>query len=286
MLIESLPKVSYIVPVYNHQDYVTQTLDSIVADSYSNKELVIINDGSTDCSHETIQSWIKANKHEIDILYKNRENEGISKTLNELISISSGAYIVPVASDDYLINNMTLSRIELLQKNPDKLMLINDAIVVNEKNELIYSSGNFEYYKGNKSNFTSEKGLMREIVRNWACVGPICIIDKKMYKEIGYYNPDLAIEDWDFYLRASSRKLIFFDDIKVAAYRIHSSNAHASLSKRVIMLKTIRKIALINMQYFSFPLNVILYYKYIKTNISILKSKIDMILSKRKNSKI
>ncbi len=78
MLIESLPKVSYIIPVYNHQEYVLQSLDSVVADNYPNKELVIINDGSTDCSHEIIQTWIESHKLNIDILYKNRSNKGIS----------------------------------------------------------------------------------------------------------------------------------------------------------------------------------------------------------------
>ena len=286
MLIESLPKVSYIVPVYNHQEYVVQTLDSVVADSYPNKELVIINDGSTDRSHEIIQSWIKSHKLNIDILYKNRSNKGISKTLNELIAMSSGDYVVPLASDDYLINNTTLSRVELLSKNPDKLMLINDAIVVNEKNQLVYSSGNFEYYQGNKKNFTSDKGLMTEIVSNWSCVGPICIMDKKIYEEIGYYNPELAIEDWDFYLRASSKKLILFADIKVAAYRIHTNNAHSLLSKRIAMLQAIGKTALANTQCFNFPLNLILYYKYIRANLSICKAHIEKILFKRKNSQI
>lgn len=282
MLIESLPKVSYIIPVYNHQEYVLQSLDSVVADNYPNKELVIINDGSTDCSHEIIQTWIESHKLNIDILYKNRSNKGISKTLNELIAMSSGHYVIPLASDDYLINNMTLSRIKLLNKNPDKLMLINDAIVVDEKNNSVCSSGNFEYYKGNKKNFTSDKGLMTEIVRNWACVGPICIIDKKIYEEIGYYNPELAVEDWDFYLRASSKKLILFADIKVAAYRVHTDNAHVLLSKRIAMLQAIGKTALANTACFNFPLNTILYYKYIKANFSISKAYIETILSKRK----
>lgn len=271
MSLISFPTVSYIIPVYNHEKYIIQTLDSILLENYPNKEILIINDGSTDTCHEKIQSWMKIHENDITIVYKSRENKGISRTLNELISISSGQYILPVASDDYLINNMTLQRVEILQNNPNKLMLISDAIVVNEDNNIIYSSGNFELYGGNKDHFFSDDGLINEIVRNWSCVGPICIMDKRIYDQIGYYDSSISIEDWDFYLRASAKKLILFEDMKVAAYRIHSNNAHATLSNRANMLKAIAQTAHQNRRYFDFPFNLILYFKYIKSRLSMVK---------------
>ncbi|MFY9141772.1 glycosyltransferase family 2 protein [Sulfuricurvum sp.] len=267
----SFPTVSYIIPVYNHEQYIVQTLDSILLDTYPNKEILIINDGSTDACHEKIQSWLKIHENDITVVYKSRENKGITRTLNELISMSSGQYIIPIASDDYLINDMTSHRIEVLKNNPEKLMLINDAIVVNENNDITFASGNFELYGGNKNNFFSEEGLISEIVRNWSCVGPICIMDKRIYDQIGYYDTDIPIEDWDFYLRASAKKLILFEDIKVSAYRIHNNNAHATLSNRVNMLKAIAQTAHQNRKNFDFPFNIILYFKYIKSNLSMIK---------------
>lgn len=269
MLVNNFPKVSFIIPVYNHQNYLIQTLDSVLLDTYPNKELIIINDGSTDLSHMLIELWATKNKPNIDVLYKNRENKGLAITLNELISLSTGKYIVPLASDDYLINDMTLLRVRTLEKSPNKLMLINDAIVVDSNNNLICSSANFEFYKGKKKYLTSSRGIMHEIVFNWFCAGPICMIDKRLYEKIGYYNTKLLVEDWDFYLRASANKQILFSDISVAAYRIHKQNTHSSLSKKINIYLSIATTAKSNISYFHFPLNMILYCKYLKIKISI-----------------
>lgn len=271
MVFKQLPKVTYIVPVYNHQQYVTQTLDSILHDTYTNKELIIIDDGSTDNSHAIIQQWILSQQNQLDIVYKSRKNQGISKTLNELISLSSGKYIIPIASDDYLINDMTLKRVELLEMNPHKLMLINDAIVIDENNNKTFNSGNFELYHGCKNNFYNDKKLLFEIANNWSCVGPICILNKEIYEEIGYYNPNLLIEDWDFYLRAATKQRIIFENWVVAAYRKHSYNTHSSLNKKFLMLNSLKAIALENSKNVPFPINLILYYKFIKLNLSLLK---------------
>ena len=271
MIEQTFPKVSYIVPVYNHQSYVIQTLNSILNDTYSNKELVIIDDGSTDNSNNIIKNWIDQHQHEINIYYKSRENKGVTNTLNELISISTGKYIIPMASDDYLINNMTPQRVRLLEQNPHKLMLINDAIVIDENNTLIFSSGNFELYHGNKNNFYDDKKLLLEIASNWSCVGPICILNKKIFSEVGYYNPNLLIEDWDFYLRTAVKGLIMFEDLTVAAYRKHKFNTHSSFEKKISMYISLGITARINAKNVSFPIKLILYYKYLKSRLSILK---------------
>lgn len=282
-MIVNCPKVSFIIPVYNHKNYVLQTLDSIFLDTYPNKELLIINDGSTDDSDPIIQEWVKKHKSEIAIFYRYRENKGIVATLNELIRMSSGKYIIPIASDDYLINNSTAKRIDRLQKNPDKLMLINDAIVIDENGTKIYDSGNFEYHAGNKKHFFSDRTLMHEIIYNWSCVGPICLIDRRIYDEIGYYDPDLMVEDWDFYLRASSKKLIIFEDSKVAAYRLHTNNSHTSGERKIHIYHALKMTAFKNIRNFVLPFNIVLLWKYVKVSLSLILLKIKYQLSFGKN---
>ena len=92
--------VSVIIPCYNHEKFIQATLDSIARDTYPYKEIILINDGSSDHSDQKITEWISSNNNEIKITYVNRKNKGICSTLNELIGIAKGKYILPLASDD------------------------------------------------------------------------------------------------------------------------------------------------------------------------------------------
>ncbi|MDB9938744.1 glycosyltransferase family 2 protein [Candidatus Thioglobus sp.] len=112
--------VSFLIPYYNHKQYVGQTLDSILNDTYPNKEVIIINDGSTDNDIGVINDWIDRNSNTLPIKFISRENKGITKTFNELARASKGKYIVFCASDDYLINNTIKDRVSILEKKSRK----------------------------------------------------------------------------------------------------------------------------------------------------------------------
>jgi glycosyltransferase involved in cell wall biosynthesis len=257
-----IPKVSIIIPVYNHEMFIEQTLNSILCDTYPSKEIVLINDGSKDNSDSVIQAWIQAHENSIEINYLNRENRGLTKTLNELITRSSGQYIVILGSDDYLINNTIEERVRLLENNPSKLMIIGDAIVVDENDHTTYESGLFGFHHGNKASYFNVSGLKREIVKNWSVVGPVGMVDRKIYDIIGNYDESLFIEDWDFYLRAVAKDLILFYDAKVAAYRLHSSNTINNPAVLTKMWKSGMETAKKNIKNFGFPYNFWLFKKY------------------------
>jgi glycosyltransferase involved in cell wall biosynthesis len=218
------PKISILIPLYNHEEFIEQTLNSVLEDEYLNKEIIIINDGSTDKSDNIVKQWIYKNKNNIEIKYIYRENKGLHYTLNELYELSSGKYIINIASDDYLINNTLKKRVELLESNPNKLMLIADCIVVDNKNNIVYNSASFELHHGIKDNYFDDKTLRKEILYNWATVGPSYMLNRKIYDVIGFYDSSIYLEDWDFAVRAISKDLILFFDEKVAAYRLHQNN--------------------------------------------------------------
>lgn len=262
MNIENFPLVSIIIPVYNHASYIKQTLESIASDTYPHKEIVLINDGSTDNSHEVITKWIELNKERIVINYLNRENKGVSETINELIDRSLGRYIVGLGSDDYLINNTIAARVSLLQSNPSKLMVIGDAIVVDGVGNITHESGNFGFHHGVKENYFTDKGLKYEIIRNWSVVGPVGMVDRKLYDVIGRYDDKLIVEDWDFYLRAVAKDLIIFLDQKVAAYRIHGSNTISNPKTLVKFRHSIMISAKQNLKLFPFPYKYWLWKEY------------------------
>jgi glycosyltransferase involved in cell wall biosynthesis len=219
------PLVSIVIPCYNHEKYVAYTLSSILDDTYPNKEIVIINDGSTDNSDDVIRKWISQYDSKIPVTYKNRENRGICKTLNELLDTSNGKYVLPVASDDALYGNTIEQRVRIMESNEQygKLVLIGDALVIDENNNITGPSS-MAINAGNKLKFKTDNGILAEMIDRPSTVGPISFINKSIYSKIGYYPEDLSAEDWFFYPRAASIKAILFWDNIVAKYRVHSGN--------------------------------------------------------------
>ena len=99
------PLVSILIPLYNHERFISQCLDSIINDPYPSKEIIVVNDGSTDHSLATVQKWYLKNRDKLSGLFtlKTRGNMGLCRTLNELVSIAQGEYIAVLASDDFLL---------------------------------------------------------------------------------------------------------------------------------------------------------------------------------------
>ncbi len=91
--------ISILVPVYNVENYLSQCLDSILAQTYKDIEIVMVNDGSTDHSKYIASSY--ANRYSFIHLY-NYENAGISTTRNRLLRHAKGEYVFFVDSDDYI----------------------------------------------------------------------------------------------------------------------------------------------------------------------------------------
>ena len=111
----SLPFVSVVMPVYNAEQYLNEAIDSILLQSYSNFELIIINDGSTDKSRDIISGY---QDKRIKLL-NNDQNQGIVYTLNRGIENSRGKYIVRMDSDDISYPERIEKQVCFMEVHPD-----------------------------------------------------------------------------------------------------------------------------------------------------------------------
>ncbi len=231
------PLISIIIPVYNNEKYIKKALDSVLEDNYPNKEIVFIDDGSTDNTDQVISEWIEKYKNLIPVKYRSRENRGISKTLNEILEMCQGEYYARLDSDDYLLPDGSLmNRLQYLEDNPQKLAVIGDCIVVDLDDNVVYESALFERAHHSKQNFMSSEGLKKEFLTNFAIPGPVLMMHHTIFNHTGKYNEEVIIDDLDFYLIAAEKNLIGYLDKKVSAYRIHGLNMSAKNSKSYLKL--------------------------------------------------
>ncbi len=235
------PLVSIIIPSYNHALYITEALDSVKADSYPNKEIVVIDDGSRDESVKVIEKWMAQNPS-INVKFRSRENRGLCRTLNELVEATEGKYLVILASDDYLVNNTISERVAILEDHPEKLVLVSDAEVVDDKGEKIFDSSMEGFHKKKKKNYLTDEGILDEVLFNFGISGAVVLLDKSIYKEIGLYPENLHGEDLYFYSKAALNNKILFYDKVVSGYRIHDTNTSAN--KNPDLLKNVMDVYL------------------------------------------
>lgn len=114
------PLISIIVPVYNVRDYLEECINSILNQSYTNWELILIDDGSTDGSTEICDS---SEKNDIRIKVYHRSNQGVSSVRNFGVAVSKGEFIMFVDSDDCLHKDgIALLLTQLLTQNADFIM--------------------------------------------------------------------------------------------------------------------------------------------------------------------
>jgi glycosyltransferase involved in cell wall biosynthesis len=252
----NFPLVSVLIPFYNHNRFIKKTLDSILEDSYPNKEIIIINDGSTDPDDSNITHWIDKHKDSIKIIYTKRENKGLTKTFNELLKLSVGQYIVVCASDDYLINNTIAKRVELLEQveSQNKLILVSDNIVVDDHNKLLFTSNLFELRHTDIEKLSSDEGLKYSIIKQWSFAGPSWIANRRLFDEFGLYlDENLLVEDWDFFLRVVANNFALFYNEKVSAYRWSPKNSNRNDAFTKKLKEDLRQTALKNSVLFDEP---------------------------------
>jgi glycosyltransferase involved in cell wall biosynthesis len=218
------PLVSVLIPAYNHDQFVEQCLRSALEEPYPNKELIVIDDGSTDGTAKTISAWIARHCASIPIDFTSRANKGVSATLNELASRAKGQFLRLGASDDYLLPGGLRAQVEYLLANPRKLAVIGDSVVVGERGETLYQSAMTDLHRVKKSAYLSDRGIRRQVIRKWAVGGPVPMIRKEAFEFLDGWSEDLRIEDWDFFLRLVARDALGFIDVKVGCYRVHSRN--------------------------------------------------------------
>lgn len=237
----SQPLVSVIIPCYNHSKYVVDTLNSVVKDTYENKEICIIDDGSKDDSVKYIQEWIDLHQHEIKIKFKTWSNRGLCATLNELIKMAEGEYLLPCASDDILLENTIAYRVNFMMAHPEKKVFVSDSQVIDEKNKLVMLSS-LAYHGGDIQDYSDPHKMLKTLLfGHWGYIGPVLFLHKDVYDTIGLYDEYLAFEDHDFFLKVISQDIIFFSTDVCAKYRIHSQSLSHNPMNRIKGVSAILK---------------------------------------------
>ena len=219
-------KLSVILPVYNQEKYLKESINSILNQSYKNFELIIINDGSTDGSEKIIFEF-----KDPRIIYFKQDNLGLTKTLNIAINKAKGKFIARMDADDIAGKTRFEKQINYFDKHPDFKICGTWAKLIDEE-------GNIINYKKTKN---TDHDIKKNIIKKNEFVHPSVMFDKNMFVELGGYNNEFKIaQDYDFFIRACKKYKVYNIPEFLIKQRINKESI--SISKMRKSLKSALKI--------------------------------------------
>lgn len=237
---KDFPLVSVLIPAYNHENYIQETIESIINQTYPNIELIILDDGSKDKTWEKITELKpKCENRFVKSHFETKQNEGTCMTLNKLLKLSSGEFVYIIASDDLAKPQAIEEEVKFLQDNPDYALAVGDNEYVDSMGKQIFrtqkaftSNIKNAKYKTVKEflssklkidflsdDFGSYKTLYKE---NYIPNG--YLIRKNIFETIGNFTKNAPLEDFWLMLQISKYKKMKYIDEILFSYRIHDTN--------------------------------------------------------------
>lgn len=192
------PKVSIIIPVYNGSNFVAEAIDSALAQTYKNIEIIVVNDGSTDNG----QTAKVAKRYGEKIRYFEKNNGGVATALNLAIEKMTGDYFSWLSHDDVYFPNKIESQIDFInqQKLSDRFILYSDFCFINARGQ-------------QTATILLEpisSGIVKELIATSFLSGCSLLVPKVAFEEVGNFNLDLkTTQDYELWFRFVKAGFIF-----------------------------------------------------------------------------
>ena len=213
------PLVSIVLPIYNGEQYMRQSIDSILAQTYDNWELLILDDCSTD------KTSIIANEYVVNDAriryYRNDRNLRLPRNLNKGFSLAKGEYLTWTSDDNRYMPDAIESMVSVLRENPEIQFVFSDLNIIDE-------DGNYVTTQHIPANYAEQ------IVGN-NVVGACFLYTRAVYEKIGdYQHGHLLVEDYDYWQRIFAKYSTAAIGRVLYEYRSHSASLTGTSKECVV----------------------------------------------------
>ena len=221
------PLVSVIIPAYNAENFIAETLHSVTSQTYKNIEVLVVDDGSKDNTPQIVHSLAQKDSR---ITLLQQKNAGVAAARNLGIQKSQGEYIAPMDADDIWYLKKLEKQVQCLLNSDNSVGLIYCwSVNINEKSEISHLKG--KTYCNTCS--VEGKVYLPLLYLNFIGNGSVPLIRRSCFEKVGDYNCQLREQnaqgciDWDLYLRiAQSYEFKLVPDILVGYRQVMNSLSH------------------------------------------------------------
>ncbi len=208
----NIPLVSILIPVYNSEKYIRETLESALRQTYEYIEIVIVDDGSQDRTRDIITSY-----NDPRIRYIHKEHEGIPKTRNRLLREARGIYLTYLDSDDIYLPQKVEEQVQFLETHPEYALAYCDMRYFFDGKPETFYRHTYAYYSGD----VFDKLLERMFITNTAIM-----FRREVLERVGYYDETFReVEDLPYFLKMARAGLQFgYLDKQLVYYRLRKDS--------------------------------------------------------------
>jgi glycosyltransferase involved in cell wall biosynthesis len=199
-----------IIPCYNQSHFLQQAIDSAIAQSYKNWEIIVVNDGSLDTTSTVAKNAIAANpQHQIRLI--EQANQGISMARNTGIAVANGEYIMPLDADDILAPNALICLLEICLKSKVPCIAFGSYQLFGTENRTVPS---YDLYSP-------------ENIKQSNMIHPSSLYHKSVWNLVSGYKAEMkeGYEDWEFWVNCHKHSIPFLGtrEIVINYRRVHGS---------------------------------------------------------------
>ena len=212
------PKVSVIIATHNRKEFLKDTVDSVLSQTFKDFELIIINDGSADGTEELIKAYTDKR-----IKYFYQKKQGQNGAKNAGLIKAQGEYISILDSDDIWLPTKLEKQVNILDQHHEIGLVYSGTLVIDENNNVTGKKPLLSY-NGN----VLDKLLMTNFIYN----GSNALYRKDCILKAGIFDPEIpSMTDWGLYLKFAVHYKFYCVEEYLLKYRIHKENMSCDFKK-------------------------------------------------------
>lgn len=216
-----MPKVSVIMPCYNHVRFVSEAIKSVLGQTFGELELIVTDDCSSDGSFQAISELARQDPRVK--MVRHEKNQGLSRSRNDALSLATGDYIAFCDSDDVWEPDKLSTQVKLLEQKREYDVAYSDTSVIDENGE---PTGKLFSDLYPKPKVVSGWLLSELAQRNFINIQSV-LLRRICLKNLPLFDERIEwIQDWWCWIRLSREHQFVFSDAPLARYRVHSSSSN------------------------------------------------------------
>lgn len=218
------PTISVVMPAYNHESYVGEALESVLNQSFTDFELVIIDDGSTDNTAQVIKSY-----DDDRIIYHYQSNQDAFNALNNAMAMSKGKLISILNSDDVYLENRLATLLDR-HNSTNAQCLFTDLVLIDDQGAAITDNDFWwlVWHRSNVAYYHKYRDLYAAFLHaNIMVTTSNLFMTRSAYETVGNFKPLRYLHDYDYIFRllnAFPDAVDYVHDEQLVKYRLHGSN--------------------------------------------------------------
>lgn len=214
--IKEEPLVSVVIPVYNGENIINETLDSVLSQTYYNMEVIVIDDASVDGSRERILAYNDDRIRSV-FLEKNRH---VCYAGNEGFKLACGKYVAVIGHDDVWETDKVEKQITFLEKHPTYNLCFSWADIIDENGQNRNRENKELYQRFCSGNYPTKKWIRKLLEsNNFFCAPSVCIRREALQESGGYRYALVQLQDYDLWLRLLKTGEVYIFQEKLTRYR-------------------------------------------------------------------